>query len=380
MRHASWLASGVASLALLGGAGFLQAADKDTTSRPAADASALPADDSYKHVFHEPFWNSTKMDCEPVFFVKDKGQDFATAKLLFVPAAPPALRSPDLATVYEPGKDFTWKSGSNVIELLKDSRIPFKTVEEMSPPKGAKNTLQGVLWSEGHFFHDLQPQASYEHAGLWTWQPTASEPKLARSITKLKEQRAFKVVAIGDSITEGYNASGFKKVAVPPRQPAYPELLALLLERHFGSAVSLKNLGIAGTKADRAFTQLEQLKSERPDLVTIAYGMNHGERPELFEATMRKLLAAVREAVPDADVVLVSSMTQRLPATKFIGYRDVLLQMAGENVAVADVTTPWIELLKTKSFTDISGNNFNHPNDFGHRLYALVIFQLFTMV
>jgi hypothetical protein len=48
-------------------------------------------------------------------------------------------------------------------------------------------------------------------------------------------------------------------------------------------------------------------------------------------------------------------------------------------VALADVTTPWLEILKKKNFSDLSGNNVNHPNDFGHRLYANVILELFPL-
>ena len=62
---------------------------------------------------------------------------------------------------------------------------------------------------------------------------------------------------------------------------------------------------------------------------------------------------------------------------KFFAYLATLLSLAKENVAVADVTTPFAELLKRKEFSDLSGNNFNHPNDFTHRLYAQVICQLF---
>ena len=53
--------------------------------------------------------------------------------------------------------------------------------------------------------------------------------------------------------------------------------------------------------------------------------------------------------------------------------------MVTNNVALADVTTPWLEVLKTKAFSDLSGNNVNHPNDFGHRLYAQVILELFPL-
>jgi hypothetical protein len=33
--------------------------------------------------------------------------------------------------------------------------------------------------------------------------------------------------------------------------------------------------------------------------------------------------------------------------------------------------------MKKKRFSDLSGNNVNHPNDFSHRVYAQVIVQLF---
>ncbi|MCX5670521.1 MAG: hypothetical protein NTU94_04270 [Planctomycetota bacterium] len=46
---------------------------------------------------------------------------------------------------------------------------------------------------------------------------------------------------------------------------------------------------------------------------------------------------------------------------------------------MADVTSPWLELLKRKPFSDLSGNNINHPNNFGHRVYAEVICQLFPL-
>ena len=54
--------------------------------------------------------------------------------------------------------------GSNTIELTTGSRIPFKTAAEMVPPPGSPNTLIGVLFSEGRFFHDLQVQVTYAHA------------------------------------------------------------------------------------------------------------------------------------------------------------------------------------------------------------------------
>ena len=338
----------------------------DTPPRPEPKI-ALPA----------PFWSSKTMENEPVLFVQPTDKPVATAKLLFRPSGKLKITHPDLTMTYKEGADYRWNPESGEIELTISSRIPFKTAAQMTPPPGSPNTLRGVLFSEGHFFHDLQVQVTYEHEDLFPWKPTPPPHALTRSLQKLRAQKPFKVVALGDSITEGYNASGFSKCAAPPYQPAYPQLVATILGNRFGAPVTLSNFGLAGAKASLGFTQLPKLKAENPDLITIAFGMNHSDKAPDFEETMRKLLAAVQETCPEADVVLVSPMTQKPPAEKFLGYRDALARLVTSNVAMADVTTPWLEILQRKPFSDLSGNNVNHPNDLGHRLYAWIIGELF---
>jgi hypothetical protein len=44
--------------------------------------------------------------------------------------------------------------------------------------------------------------------------------------------------------------------------------------------------------------------------------------------------------------------------------------------ALADLTSLWADLLDRKSVHDLTGNGINHPNDFGHRLYAQTILGL----
>ena len=321
------------------------------------------------------------MENEPVLFIQGEGKPAATGKLLFVPGAKPTVMAPDLVMKYEEGKDYLWKPGSNTIELTAGTRIPFKKSTEMAPPPGSPNTLMGVLFSEGRFFHDLQVKVSYKHDGVWPL-PDAPEPqRLTRSLAKLKAKQALKLVALGDSITIGGNASGF--VDAPPHQPPYPQLVANTLQQRFGATVTLTNLARGGTGAGWGLEMVAQVAAEKPDLVILAFGMNHGEPAADFEAVMRKLLDAVKAACSEADIVLVAPMTGNpcgFPPERFTGYRDALRNLTAPGVALADVTTPWLELLKRKPFSDLSGNNINHPNDFGHRVYADVICQLFPPV
>jgi lysophospholipase L1-like esterase len=334
---------------------------------------------SAKRSLGQPFWRTKVMENEPVLFVQEKRKSVASGKLLFVPGAKPTVAAPDLVMTYEEGKDYLWKPGSNTIELTTGSRIPFKTAAQMVPPPGSPNTLLGVLFSEGRFFHDLQVQVTYEHADIWPLQDPPQPQRLSRSLAKLKTKQPLKLVALGDSITEGYNASGFRPAEAPPYQPAYPQLVANTLQVRFGSPVTLANLGRAGTGAGWGLGMVAKVAAEKPDLVILAFGMNHSEPAPAFEAVMRKLRDAVQAKCPEADIVLVAPMTgnpRSFPAERFIGYRDALRNLTRPNVTLADVTSPWLELLKRKPFSDLSGNNINHPNDFGHRLYAEVICQL----
>ena len=60
----------------------------------------------------------------------------------------------------------------------------------------------------------------------------------------------------------------------------------------------------------------------------------------------------------------------------FFAYRDVLTDFTRPGIALADVSAIWDTLLKTKHDLDLTGNGLNHPNDFGHRLYAQTILGL----
>ncbi len=59
----------------------------------------------------------------------------------------------------------------------------------------------------------------------------------------------------------------------------------------------------------------------------------------------------------------------------FAAYRDELKKLATENAALADLTEVWTILLEHKHDLDLTGNGLNHPNDFGHRLYAQAILE-----
>ena len=327
---------------------------------------------------HTPLWLSKTMVDEPILFIGEEGN--RTGRLIFTPASMPVLTRAGDSFVYEAGKDYTWEKGSRKIRLTDHSRIPSKTPQEMRPGPGKPRSLGGVLHGEGRFFHDLQTLVTYSHKETWPDLVKAQET-LPRSLKKLRSDETFQVVTLGDSITEGYNASGFAKTQAPRNQPSYAEGFVRLLDQAFPGEVTLTNLGVAGRTAGWGLKQLDRVIAEKPDLVMIAFGMNDPVSSEQFQKTNLEILTHLQKEIPQTDLIFISGMNNN-PAwrdpTKIPGFREALKAIVRPNVILADITTPWEKLLTRKNFSDLSGNNVNHPNDFGHRLYAEVLFSIFS--
>jgi lysophospholipase L1-like esterase len=334
------------------------------------------------------------MDREPVLFVTEAGQPLATARLLFTPTKITRITGPAGVPQYVQGMDFVWKPGTNLLTLTADSRIPFKTQAQMHPMVGEPHSFasggganRGLLWSEGNFFQTLQVEATYDHDETWTRPaPDQGDVPLSATIAKLKLKTPLRIVVLGDSISHGCNASGFIKA--PPYQPPYPDLVVAGLESLYGLApgtISLVNLSVDGTSSDWGISMVPTVIAEGPDLVIIAFGMNDaaGTEPQEFRKNIATIIKGVQDACPDAQFILVASMVANpecrlLPTERFAQYRNQLAKLRTRGVDAADVTTLWQRITRIKKFTDLTGNGVNHPNDFGHRLYAQIILQLFA--
>jgi acyl-CoA thioesterase I len=325
----------------------------------------------------EPFWRSTAMLGESLFFV-DRGDGVATATLLFPHADELTLSSATRETTYELDRDYTVNAADGVVTLAAASRIPFATLSELYP---AVDPF--VLIGDGDEFHRRQAAASYRHPyDGWRGEvPRSAAPQLPRTFARLGSSQPLTICVTGDSISEGYNASGY--TGAPPHQPPYPDLVAAAIEETYGSPVMLRNLATAGWTSDDGMADVDSVADAHPDLVIVAYGMNdagYAEAPE-FAANIGGIIAGVRDKLPEAEFVLVSPMLPNprwaYPVIeRFSAYRHALAGVCGPGAAVADVTTMWTQMLMRKSVHDLSGNGINHPNDFGHRVYAQVILAL----
>jgi lysophospholipase L1-like esterase len=149
------------------------------------------------------------------------------------------------------------------------------------------------------------------------------------------------------------------------------------------SNVTHVNRAVAGWSVANGVADLDALLESQPDLVLVAYGMNDvGRRdPAWYREQTASIVARIREKLPESEVILVATMLGNdewihTPREMFNRYRDELKSLIAPGVALVDMTAVWEEQLQAKEMFDLTGNGLNHPNDFGHRLYAQGVLEL----
>ena len=354
------------------------------------ETSPLKARWTYDPASLRPFWLGDTMIDETALFVRTPTDTRPTASLLFQPTAIVSVRSASREATYEAGRDYVWKPGTRTIELPEGSRIVWKTPADLRRKPGSqpfalthRDGHGEILFAAGHEYQDMQTVITYRHKrGAWTGpMPAYQGDRLAHTLTRLKAKGTLKIALLGDSISTGCNASGWANV--PPYQPPWQDLFVLWLRRTFGASVALQNFAVGGTDTAWGVQQIGRVIDAAPDLVILAFGMNDaaGRPAAEYGANMKAMVDAVRRVRPDAEFILVAPMVGNrdwvaLRQELFPQYRDELARLAGPSVALADMTSIWAELLKHKLDWDMTGNGVNHPNDFGHRVYAQVLASL----
>jgi lysophospholipase L1-like esterase len=315
-----------------------------------------------------PFWKSRTIDAEPVLFVPS-ADGSATARLLFRPETVLRVTNSAGDIVYREGSDYVVDCTQGQIIRPVGSHIPTVAVDD-------------VALANGSLTHEQAATVTYTHASQWAGiVPHFVADQLAETVRRLRERQRVTIALSGDSIGEGYDSSGFH--GVPPNQAAFGELVARRLEEHYRTEIRFQNLAVAGWTAADGLDNVDQLLAVAPDLVIVAFGMNDAAYAEAdeFAEHIKGFVRSVRESYRAAEFVLVAPMrptpacTWVVPA-RFDAYREALAALTGVGIALADLTALWTDILRRKSPYDLSGNGLNHPNDFGHRVYADAISSL----
>ncbi len=335
----------------------------------------------------DPFWTTKTMKGESLLFVSPANGQPATAQLLFTPAAMPQLQSATEEITYEPGRDFVWEARSRTISIPAGSRVSVMTDAELYPPRGSqkhgtcRDRECDLLFGGAMEFHHKQSVATYRHErDDWHTPETLREMQplsnLSKRLGEGKKEDAIRIVLLGDSISAGANASG--RYDTPPGNPGYGPLLAEEIGRHYGVSQAFTNLSVGGMGSSWGLEQMDKVVAAHPDLLVIAFGMNDASAkvsPHEFGGIIQEHLVKLHRDSPQSDCLLIATMTGNPQWTgtdmeAYPKYRDELLALRRPGVVVADVTSVWLNMLSRKKYVDLTGNGLNHPNDFGHRVYA----------
>lgn len=319
----------------------------------------------------EPGARLARQTSESIIFIGDE-----PARLAYPPSRDESVRLRSMylpgaeAFTYEEGRDYRVDYAAGTLTRLPGSRLPdFRT---------------NVLHGQEQFDHTKFPgygnkpffaYADYRLAtGVrWPVQPPQVE-RLRATQRKLAAGEAVTIVAFGDSITNGGEASVpeliFWRRWVTDLQAKYPR-----------AKITAINGATGGDTTTRGLQRLQaKVIDEKPDLVLIGFGMNdHNRRgvalPE-FERQLREMVTRIRAATP-AEIVLFSTFPPNprwLHGTnRMAEYAGVTARVAAETgCAYADVFNNWQAMAARKRPEDLLANNINHPNDFGHWIYYRV--------
>jgi lysophospholipase L1-like esterase len=306
------------------------------------------------------------------------GEETAALAYLPRPGQPLRVRSHYLpaspATNYIEGQDFVVDYAKGTLRRTPVSRIP--------------DFRKNVLYGQEDFDHSKFPGfgntgffafVDYEYARTTAGPLQSRQDQFLKATReKLTQGKALKIVAFGDSITTGGDATK-------------PELIfwqrwADDLQRKYPKAKVTAVNGATG--GDNTVNGLQRLQSKvldtKPDLVLIGFGMNDhnkgGVAVPQFEQNLHEQIKRIRQNTT-AEIILFSAFLPN-PKWKFGSHNMEDYAAATEKVAreascaFADVFNNWQALAARKKPEDLLGNNINHPNDFGHWIYYRVLCDL----
>ena len=283
---------------------------------------------------------------------------------------------PTATTVqYEPGRDYILDAAAGLVRRTPASRIPdFRTNILFGVDDFDHSKFPG--FGNGAFFafadYAFRPESRWPQQTITPAQRAALE----RTRKKSRTGQPIKVVAFGDSITAGGDATR-------------PGLIfwrrwADHLARN-GSPVEALNGATGGDSTVQGLQRLQaKVLDQHPDLVLIGFGMNDHNRGGVpipqFKANLHEMIRRIR-ANEEAEILLYSTFPPNprwhYGQNKMEEYAAATEAVANEaGVAFADVYHNWQTVAARKKCEDLLGNNINHPNDFGHWIYFQVLAQV----
>ena len=185
---------------------------------------------------------------------------------------------------------------------------------------------------------------------------------------KNSTENSFRILILGDSLTEGYGVSA---------QQAFPSLLEKKLNDEFSSdknsSYEIINAGISGSTSSGGVSRIEWLLKSKPDFLILALGGNDGLRGVPVEETKDNLKKIILAAKSKDIPTLLAGM--KMPPNYGIEYtREFSKQFEDlanqENVPLIPFL---LEGVGGKSAMNLPDRI--HPNPTGHQKIAETVYQ-----
>ncbi|MBS1413409.1 MAG: hypothetical protein HPZ00_08910 [Christensenellaceae bacterium] len=347
-----------------------------------------------------PFWSSNIMYNECLSMEENNGGNII-GKLLFVPTRIISVVDAKLQNEYVEGKDYRWIEGTNQIEWLEGSSIPYfyngalSGLKENGTPVNdypnwdseARCRLAGVLYCAEKFLWEKQIAVTYEYDQsqveangiVYTQQQS---DRLPNTTQKLANNESLKVLFYGDSIFAGGDASSGR--GREPMMPTMDVLMAEYLRTISSGTITFDNISVGGWTVENGLAALQPggyagkdySQYSGYDLLMLSFGMNNaGTSAESFKATTQEIVETIKEKNPNIEVILVSCICPNPAAAGFYGNQQyfgaALQELADENgYAFVDMFAVHKKILEFKNYSATTGNGINHPNDWLIRIYA----------
>lgn len=198
--------------------------------------------------------------------------------------------------------------------------------------------------------------------------------KPVKTIGRLKSGVETTIVALGDSLTQGWMV-----------RKGYIDFLEEMLREAFpGSRFHLINCGIPGDTAEGGLYRLrDDVLDLNPDCVFIQFALNDafcGYSAARFKECIQRIIDEIRNDC-DAEIVLITSgHVGNSRETHFVGEFYRQLEILGEEngLPVARVHDYWKKRIdEDVEFRTLVQGDLVHPTVAGYRLMAEAVMQLF---
>lgn len=179
------------------------------------------------------------------------------------------------------------------------------------------------------------------------------------------EKSPFVIIALGDSLTEGYGLS---------KEEAYPALLQERLQRTY-PGVRIINAGVSGSTSASAESRLKWQLKNKPQMLFLALGANDGLRGLSTSAMKQNLQKTIELAQANKLHVILAGM--RIPMNYGEDYRKKYEAVFADLAKTYKLVYVPFLLDGVATNKDLNLADGIHPNSAGYKVIADKLLPVF---